>query len=221
MTSIPYVDLFPLESTPPPEREQLRRAAIGQPWAQDRYPTALDVCQALLKQHDHAAGNAFLASLDARKEYKACLRGMPALKLTPALRSYRNEKREKWDYAAIDTEMAKYGVPLAANQVLYHGGEWNSDKPMAVGDQVTVPRVLSTTWTPQVALWHARRMPGRSLLVLSVARGAVVKAFAFQNRRTEQLGHEREVLVEAGAVLTCTKLHPSPTIPIVECSLSR
>jgi hypothetical protein len=175
---------------------------------------------ALLGQHDHPAGTAFLDALDASQAYKSCLRGMPALKLVPALRAYRNEERDKWDYVAIDAEMAAYGVELAAGQVLYHGGEWNGGKQMEVEDRVAISRVLSTAWTPQVALWHARRMPGRSLHVLTVAKGASVKAVAFKNRRTEQLGHEREVLVEAGTVLTCTKVHAVTPVPIVECLLS-
>lgn len=194
---------------------------MGSPWVEERYPTSLEVCRALLRQHDHPAGIAFLDALDACRAYKASLRGMPALKLVPAIRAYRNDKRDKWDYVAIDSEMAAYGVPLSPGQVLYHGGEWNGGKQMAAGDQVTVPRVLSTAWTPQVALWHARSRPGRSLHVLTVAPGVSVRAIAFKNRRTEQLGHEREVLVEAGTVLTCTKVHAMKPVPVVECLLSR
>jgi hypothetical protein len=221
MTSLPLVDLFPLQSTPPSRSELARQAAMGRPWVQEQYPSVLSVWQALLGQHDHPAGVAFLSALDACEEYKDCLRRTPALNTVPATRAYRKDKRDKWDYTAIDAEMARYGIPLAVGQVLYHGGDWNDGAPMEVGDAVTVPRVLSTTWTPQVALWHARHPPGRRLFVLSVAPGASVKAFAFKNRRTERLGHEREVLVEAGAVLTCTKVYTTSPLPVVECLLSR
>lgn len=218
---MPLVDLFPLASTPPPEREQRRQAAMGCPWVQCHYPTPLHVCQALLKQQDHAAGIAFSTALAASPAYQAWLQAMPDLKQVPALRAYRNDPRNKWSFPAIDGEMRTHGLELAPHQVLYHGGDLGYGRPLVVGDQRTLDRVLSTTWTPQVALSHTRRMPGRSLLVLSVSPGSAVTAFAFQNRSTEHMGHELEVLVEAGAVLTCTRVHATIPFPTVECSLSR
>ncbi len=221
MTILPLVDIFPLAGKPPPVPEQARQAAMGDPWVQQHYPLPSDVWQALLVQHDHPAGIAFLESLDGCREYKTCLRAMPALKLVPAVRSYRNDKRDKWNYPAIDAEMALHGLPLSVGQVLYHGGEWNGGSTMAVGATVTVPRVLSTSWTPQVALTHARSVPGRCLFVLRIAPGMPVRALPLKNRKNEQLGHEREVLVEAGVVLTCTKVHVTGKVPVIECSMGR
>jgi len=183
----------------------------------------MQVCQALLGQHDHPAGTAFEKGLEACKGYQDCLRAMLALKLVSAIRTYRNYSAKKRDYNAIDAEMLAHGLPLPATQILYRGCIWNDGKAPIAGDIKKMPQVMSTSWTPQVALWHARKAKGGSLLILTVTPGPnpTLKAFAFKNRRSEALGHELEVLVEAGAVLTCTEVHETAPIQIIECTLGR
>jgi hypothetical protein len=123
----------------------------------------------------------------------AAWRSMMPPQTPSAIEIYQNEFPH-YDAAAVDDEIARFGIHLPVGQVLFHGGLWMGE----TSDFFTTKLPLSTTLCPQVALREAE-FNGKAydagqihLLVLRIAHPSA-KAFVFQRTDTN-LGHENEVL---------------------------
>lgn len=222
MNTFPLVDIFPIVTKSPNHAELARSAAMEQPWAPTTYADALEIGRCLAANRlNGTASNSAEDSLTANSTYPSWTKGMPDLRRVPAIRNYRNGRRESWDSVAVDAEIHAHGSHLPPGQIVFHGGIWRDGKTASVGDKLTFPHALSTSLLPQVAVSHtAKHEDLGSLWILTVASGASPVALAFKNRHTENLGHEYEVLVAGGAVVICVAWHATKPFSVIECSLA-
>lgn len=120
----------------------------------------------------------------------------------PALAKYKKDYRN-CDKAQADKEIKGLDITLTTEQLLYHGGVLN----IADGAQTLTP--LSTTFNPLVAFVEAKDR-GKAfdagvvhINILKIVNNQIkVYPYKFQNT----LGHEDEVLLEAGVTLRRTKM---------------
>ena len=223
MNTFPLVDLFPISTTRPSEKESARCSAMGaSAWAPAVWPTPLDLALCFAGNRvNGAASNAAERALKVNSSYKTCTSFMPILKTVTAISTYRKGHKSDWNQKAIDCEIRKHGRLLPASQVLYHGGIWDKGAPCCTGSKSTNPDVLSTSWLPQVAAAHAATHGQHgSLWVITVEHGASLLAVCFKGRLTERLHDEFEVLIQSGTVLTCTSWRSTAGFPVIECSIA-
>ncbi|KLV46265.1 hypothetical protein SH16_01750 [Aeromonas caviae] len=135
-------------------------------------------------------------------EFKQARKMMPA-KTPPALLKQKTNSSPEVR-AKANAEINNFGVVLAEEQFLFHGGQWDHTLGAI---QTTTP--LSTSFCPQVALRNADHN-GKAfnneridILVLK-AKEAKTKAFVY-NRRG-RLKNEKEVILSAGADITVKKI---------------
>lgn len=172
---------------------------------------------------DNRFGNHIQTALSNSQAYKAWLSAMPSR--TPAELSRYQKDFPRSDLSAASQEIDQNGSTLSPGQCLFHGGLWPG------GRCLITQRPLSTSLCPQVALRNAEHNAkaydaGRLDLFVLRANNPKTKAFVFKRKGTN-LGHESEVLLASGAILTlkaetlirCTYLaakvdHPKKEIPI-------
>lgn len=173
--------------------------------------------------HDNGFSNHIQTALSNSQAYKAWQSAMPSI--TPAEISRYQKDFQRSDLSAVSREIDQNGSTLSPGQCLFHGGLWPG------GRCLITQRPLSTSLCPQVALRNADYKAkaydaGRIDLFVLRANNPKTKAFVFKRKGTK-LGHESEVLLASGAILTlktetlicCTypaeKVgHPGKKIPI-------
>lgn len=125
-------------------------------------------------------------------------RAMP--KKTPKeLTTYQREF-SRADMVAVDSAIHEHGCLIPPGQTLFHAGMW----PATASAMLTTDRPLSTTLLPSVALrnaeWGGKAYRAGQLHLWVLHIEVAVKAFVYRTSGT-QLGHEAEVLLQAGVRL--------------------
>lgn len=147
---------------------------------------------------DNGLSNHINTVLSKSPVYKEWQRAMPSK--TPAAISKYQTDYTHCDLDEVSKEIELYGVPLNPGQCLFHGGLWTG------GSSTVTGRPLSTSLCPQVALKNAEYKAkaydaGRLDLIVLRITDLTTKAFVFKKNGTK-LGHEREVLMASGLLLT-------------------
>lgn len=147
---------------------------------------------------DNGFSNHIQTALSNSQAYKAWLSAMPSR--TPAELSRYQKEFQRSDLSAASGEIDQNGSTLSSGQCLFHGGLWPG------GRCLITQRPLSTSLCPQVALRNAEYNAkaydaGRLDLLVLRANNPKTKAFVFKRKGTN-LGHESEVLLASGAILT-------------------
>jgi hypothetical protein len=223
VSTFPLVNLFPATTPSPPNTTFAKlMAAVSPPRPSVTFPDALSIARCLAKDRLNGdASSAAERAIGSNSEYKTWTKSTPALKAVPAVHNYRNGNPSSWNHFGVDAEVRMHGMFLPAGQELFHGGIWPGTIPASPGDLAHFTGVLSTSIDPQVAVAHAASHGAQGVVwLLTVPLGTSLQALALRNRRSERLGHEREVLIQAGAVVTCTQWHATSPFPVVECTLA-
>ncbi|WP_170907948.1 MULTISPECIES: hypothetical protein [Vibrio] len=127
----------------------------------------------------------------------------PYLKDISSTNLYRNIP-QKAELHSVDAEIRDFGSLLPSGQTLFHGGSLPLNRPLVTN------RPLSTTYCPQVALWHADndRLPDRNptpvVWVLTVGQACSKKAIVFK-KGGSNMANEFEVLIESGVIVSPTR----------------
>jgi hypothetical protein len=152
---------------------------------------------------DGALGRFIEDALDNSPAYKELRSRMPSR--TPKEISDYQKNYPSCDSSAISQAIDASGCTLPEGIALFHGGFWPHDR----GSSLTTTRPLSTSLCPQVALrnavWKGKAFDAGEihLFVLKVVNPKT-NVFVFRSKGTN-LGHEKEVLFSAGAMLTLKK----------------
>ena len=122
----------------------------------------------------------------------------------PSLETYQ-KKYAKCNKALVDADIKKLNITMTPNQFLYHGGVLNVNNTV---NSVVLTAPLSTTFHPDIALNEATykgkayRSNALHINVIKVINPNV-KVYPF--RPGSKMGHEGEVLFEAGITLNKIK----------------
>lgn len=214
------INVFPISSAPPSSLQIAIAKLAERPVPPvKKCDSALELALLVADDFsDNALPNAFREALTASEVYRDWKRRMPRLKDVPDLRTYRN-RLSKHDPVAVSNSIARYGLVLPAQQMLFHGGNWPLGCP-APGQTFKTPTVLSTSLCPQVAAVHALPEPRGEIWTLEVASSSSVRAFVFNDHGKQRLAHEREVLLGSGVTLTCLRVHTKRQFRVIELRLS-
>ncbi|EIP0122539.1 DUF4885 domain-containing protein [Vibrio sp. B513a] len=129
----------------------------------------------------------------------------PKLKDVPEVNKYRNTP-ENASLSDVDSEVFEYGFPVESGQVLYHGGS------QEISSKLITTRPLSTTYCPEVALWHAdndyrskgKDNPKPVVWILEIAPCCNKKAVVFR-KGGSNMENEYEVLFGSGLEIISKK----------------
>ena len=135
--------------------------------------------------------NAVENILKASTEYRKWQQSMPLLRDVPRIHAYRTEG-DHMDHAAlaaVNQEVLTTGGYLQEDQILYSGGNFNSESIEILDDP------LSTSMHPSVARWHAINRGGQ-ITILKIAASDSVLGFAYKVTGNQKLKIEYEVLLQ-------------------------
>ena len=135
--------------------------------------------------------------------YKAMRQMMPS-KTDKLLSDFQN-KFQSTHFEKVSAVVNRDGKLLAEGQVLYHGGFWLGK----VNEEVVTSRPLSTSFSPHMACqnadWSGKAYDSGELHLMKIrAVRPQTNAFCFRINGTSK-GHEKEVLLAAGAKLILRK----------------
>lgn len=140
--------------------------------------------------------------LDASAAYKEWRAAMPSR--TPACLSQYQQRYPDYDPPAVQDTVTGHGILLPAGQVLFHGGSWDA----SFGAEFVTDRPLSTSLSPNVAFMNAVHRgkaydAGKIDLWVVAVVNPDIRGFVFRRKGTS-MGHELEVLLQAGIRLRLT-----------------
>ncbi|EKZ5283046.1 hypothetical protein REV77_000545 [Klebsiella aerogenes] len=139
---------------------------------------------------------------DIGSMYKDARSQMPSK--TPAILSgYQRSYGPHIDMYKVNIEVVSSGAPLADGQILFHGG--GLLRGVQIGESLTTTRPLSTSLSPCMATrngeWRGKFYhENEANLIILTACSMTHNAFIFKINGTDK-GHEKEVLIQTGAVL--------------------
>lgn len=142
-------------------------------------------------------------NLEDSEEFKNWLKKMPS-KTPKTLSDYqRRYSGQTINFEKVNEEIIQNGILLPHDQVLFHGGHWNS-----LPEMLNTTRPLATTFCPQVAMReaeHRAKSYDQNYIDLIMIRldNPITRAFIFKHNGTS-MGHEKEVLFATGAKITIT-----------------
>lgn len=136
--------------------------------------------------------------------YQAMRQMMPS-KTDKILSDFQN-KFQSTHFDKVSAVVNRDGKPLAEGQILYHGGGFWLGK---VNEEVVTSRPLSTSFSPHMACqnadWGGKTYDAGELHLMMIrAVDPRTNAFCFRINGTSK-GHEKEVLLAAGAKLILRK----------------
>lgn len=143
-----------------------------------------------------ATHNTVENTLKASAEYRKWQCSMPFLKDVPWIRAYRAEgdHMDLADLTAVNQEVLSKGGYLQEGQILYSGGNFNTERiEIATGP-------LSTSMHPSVARWHAISSSGQ-IAILKIAASSSVLGFVYKVTGNQKFKIEYEVLLQNGLLL--------------------
>ena len=135
--------------------------------------------------------NAVENTLKASTEYRRWQQSRPFLKNVPQIHAYRTEG-DHMDHAAlaaVNQEVIRTGGYLQEGQILYSGGNFNSESIEILDGP------LSTSMHPSVARWHAINRGGQ-IAILKIAASGSVLGFVYKATGNQRLKIEYEVLLQ-------------------------
>lgn len=155
------------------------------------------------KHYDKQIDDCIQISLNnTDSNYYASRKAMPSK--TPAILSqYQRLYGPNINMNNVNTEVVSSGESLADGQVLFHGGSFL--KGVQVDESLTIRRPLSTSLSPSMAIrngeWRGKFYhDNEANLVILTACSMTHNAFIFKINGTDK-GHEKEVLIQANAIL--------------------
>ncbi|VGA05281.1 Uncharacterised protein [Klebsiella quasipneumoniae] len=155
------------------------------------------------RKYDNEIDRSVEASLnDIGSKYKAARSLMPS-KTSDILSGYQRLYGPSIDMHKVNIEVVSSGAPLADGQISFHGG--GLLKGVQVGESLTTTRPLSTSLSPCIATrngaWRGKFYhENEANLIILTACSMTHNAFIFKINGTDK-GHEKEVLIQTGAVL--------------------
>ena len=145
--------------------------------------------------------NAVEKILEASTEYRKWQKSMPLLRGVPQIHAYRTEG-DHMDHAALATvnqEVLSTGGYLQENQILYSGGNFNSESIEILDGP------LSASMHPSVARWHAIKQEGQ-IAILKIAASDSVLGFAYKVTSNQKFKIEYEILLQNDLRLNQTSM---------------
>ena len=145
--------------------------------------------------------NAVEKILKASTEYRKWQKTMPLLRGVPQIHAYRTEG-DHMDHAALATvnqEVLSTGGYLQENQILYSGGNFNSESIEILDGP------LSASMHPSVARWHAIKQEGQ-IAILKIAASDSVLGFAYKVTSNQKFKIEYEILLQNDLRLNQTSM---------------
>lgn len=145
--------------------------------------------------------NAVEKILKASTEYREWQKSMPLLRYVPQIHAYRTEG-DHMDHAALATvnqEVLSTGGYLQENQILYSGGNFNSESIEILDGP------LSASMHPSVARWHAIKQEGQ-IAILKIAASDSVLGFAYKVTSNQKFKIEYEILLQNDLRLNQTSM---------------
>jgi len=136
-------------------------------------------------------------ALDSSSEYHYLCEQMPR-EVPAALDAYQGMFPE-YDQFEVNEAINTYGVKIAENQVLFHGGQWPT-----TGSTFVTSRPFSTSFCPQVALrnaeWRGKAYDaGRVDLMVVRVTSLATKGYVYS--REGSRGNEKEIVFASGGQL--------------------
>lgn len=123
--------------------------------------------------------------------------------ISKALHTYQQRYAQS-DKAQVDADIKSMGITMSLGQIVYHGGVLAVDQTQ---NSVTLSAPLSTTFNPTVArneaLYKGKAYLSNALHINVIKlQNTNLRAFPFKSK--SRMGHEAEVLFEAGIKLKKT-----------------
>ncbi|NBF13250.1 hypothetical protein [Pseudomonas sp. Fl4BN1] len=231
MNHLPLIDLYPISDRPLDQREVLlHEAAFKNKWPtvplreQQTVTNARDFVLHTLKYFGGSGVvNEFRRQLKEHASLRQAKSAMPYLKDSVPLKRYQRGSSTVC-LATLNDEVRRLGKPLAAGQVLFHGG---SCHPREVAS-FTTSKPLSTSFCPQIAAWHAYHdlnpapNPIPAIWILNAPYGN--RKAVIYRKGAPGMENEQEVLIESGSTITprCMfNVHTaSANVLVIEATLS-
>lgn len=208
--TLPLIEIYPLVNEPFDQFAAIRDNAEMYPHLPPleigfEIHDPLSHAHRAVNLHNNLLPSLIEQKLNALPSFGAARAKMPRLQDIPAIYKYRNSYPH-YDAATVDIEMAKYGRPLHAGQVIFHGGIYPRDSTGKQLTEFTSSAVISTSLCAQVAATHSSYHTPKEVWIMRIASGSTTPAIVF-GHKGQNLGHEREVLLAKNAQFTLRGIH--------------